>query len=85
MAVWQTKPNKKLSKEQYVFIDNVMVENDGLTARQLRDLVEDRWPETKASLSTYKRARKDLGWIVTRPRYCQLIREAIVMFGVKRE
>ena len=35
MAVWQTRPPKKLLKEQYIFIDNAMVENDELTARQL--------------------------------------------------
>lgn len=72
----KSMPAKKLSKEQYIFIDNAMVENDELTSRQLRDLVEERWPEIKASLSTYKRARKDLGWVATRPKYCQLIREA---------
>lgn len=70
------RPPKKLSKEQYIFIDNAMLENDELTSRQLRDKVEDRWPEIKASLSTYKRARRDLGWVATRPKYCQLIREA---------
>ena len=72
----KARPPKKLSKEQYIFIDNAMIENDELTSRQLRDLVEERWPEIKASLSTYKRARKDLGWVATRPKYCQLIREA---------
>ena len=72
----KSRPPKKLSKEQYVFIDNAMLENDELTSRQLRDLVEERWPEIKASLSTYERAKKDLGWLATRPKYCQLIREA---------
>lgn len=82
------RPPKKLLKEQYVFIDNTMAEKDELTACQLRDLVEDWWLETKASLSTYKRVRKDLGWIETRPKYCQLIREAnhsSILLGVKRK
>ena len=66
----------KLSHNQLVFIDNVLADNDELTARQIHDLLEDQWPEVKVSLSTVKRARKDLGWIATRPKYCQLIRES---------
>lgn len=67
---------RKLKEEQYLYIDNAMADNDELTARQLRTLLEDRWPETKVSLTTIKRARRDLGWIATRPKYCQLIRDA---------
>ena len=28
------------------------------------------------SLSTVKRARQDLGWVINSPKYCQLIRDA---------
>ena len=42
-------------------------------------MLEERWPDLQVSLSTIKRARKyDLGWIRTRPKYCQLIRVANV-------
>ena len=54
----KSRPPKKLSKEQYMFIDNAMLENDELTSRQLRDLVEELWPEIKASLSTYNAKRE---------------------------
>ena len=33
-------------------------------------------PQLDVSLSTVKRARQDLGWVSTMPRYCQLISEA---------
>ena len=66
----------KLSKEQYRFIDEAMTSNDELTARRMRQMLEDRWPETKVSISTVKRARKHLGWVATRPKYGQLVRDA---------
>lgn len=67
---------KKLSTEQYEFIDEAMTENDELTARQMRQMLEARWPNTIVSLNTVKRARKHLGWVATRPKYSQLVREA---------
>lgn len=67
---------KKLTTEHYKFIDEAMTEDDELTARKLRVLLEARWPETEVSLNTIKRARKHLGWVATRPKYSQLVREA---------
>ena len=29
----------------------------------------------KVSINTIKRARKHLGWVATRPKYCQIVRE----------
>ena len=65
-----------LTDKQLIFIDEALADNDELTARQLRGLIQDKWPETSVSISTIKHARKNLGWVATRPRYCQLIREA---------
>ena len=67
---------RKLSREQIQFVDDSLATNDELTSRQLRMMLEDRWPDVKVSLSTVKRARKHLGWIATKPKYCQLIRDA---------
>ena len=72
----RARPAKKLGREQCVFIDEALADNDELTSRQLRGLLEERWPGIEVSLSTVKRARKELGWIATRPKYCQLIRDA---------
>ena len=68
---------KILQPEHLHFLDEALAENDELTARQLRDMLEERWPELKVSICTIKRARKhNLGWIRTRPKYCQLVRVA---------
>ena len=70
-------PAKKhiFSEEQIQFIDEVMVENDELTARQFHTLLDTRWPHLMVSLSTIKRAKRKLGWVASRPKYCQLVRE----------
>ena len=65
-----------LSDEQYRFIDDALAENDELTARRLRGMLQMKWPVLKpVSLTTIKRARKYLGWIKSKPKYCQMIRE----------
>ena len=66
---------KKLGEEQLVAIDEALADNDELMARQLLGIIETRWPGLEVSISTVKRARKDLGWTATRPKYCQLVRE----------
>ena len=66
---------KLLRPEHLRFIDDALAEDDELTARRLKVLLEERWPELRVSIPTIKRARKyDLGWIRTRPQYCQLVR-----------
>ena len=68
---------KKLDEEKLRFIDEALAANDELTARWLLLMLQDKWPDFSASLSTIKRARKeDLGWIKSKPKYCQLIRVA---------
>ena len=57
-------------------IDDLLEENDELTARMIRRKLEEKFPQLQVSIATVKRARKDNGWICTRPHYCQLIREA---------
>ena len=65
-----------MTQEQYQFIDDQMSLNDELSARQLRDMLLKKWPcIKKISISTVKRARRHLGWTISRPKYCQLIRE----------
>ena len=67
---------KKLGKEQLVAINEALAANDELTARQLLGILEKQWPELEVSVSTIKHTWRDLGWIATRPKYCQLIRDA---------
>ena len=65
-----------LSKEHEIFIDNALANNDELTSQKLKRLLVAKWPELRnLSISNIKRCRKRLGWVATKPRYCQLIRE----------
>ena len=57
------------------YIDDVMADNNELTARQLRHMLTNQWPELSLSVHTVRRARWKLGWIATHPKYCQLVRE----------
>ena len=66
---------KKLTVEHYCFIDEILNQDDETTCVQLRSLLHERFPDINVSLSTVKRARKDLGWVSSTPHYCQLIRE----------
>ena len=67
--------SKILLTEHLKCMDEALANDDELTARKLRSILEERWPDLQVSLATIKRERKyDLGWIRTRPKYCQLIR-----------
>ena len=63
---------KKLTQEMMEMLNAALSNNDELTARQVRDLLTERWRENQVSLPMIKRVRrKELGWVCTRPRYCQ--------------
>ena len=65
----------KLSSEMLQFINSQLQENDELTSRQLQSSLMEKYPLLNVSLPTVKRARKKLGWVCTKPHYCQLIRD----------
>ena len=66
---------KSLNQEQYRYIDNCMAENKELTSRQLYQKLLEEFPGVKTSISSVKRARRELGWVCKRSRYCALITE----------
>ena len=68
-------PPKKVLHEMYAIIEAELAKNDKLTSQQLRRILTDRYPTFEVSLATIRRAHQDLGWVSTRPHYCQLIRE----------
>ena len=68
-------PITRLNREQVQYVDCCMAGNDELTARQLHALLLKEWPDLNVSLSTIKKERRNLGWVSTRPKYCQLVRE----------
>ncbi len=69
------KPPRKLQDTHYRFIDDAMVENEELSAPKLHQMLETAFPELKISESTVKRARRELGWMAKKTRYCALISE----------
>ena len=65
-----------LTPEVVATIENSMRNDDELTARKLKCKLGEKFPELPdVSLSTIKRCRREIGWVCTRPHYCQLIRE----------
>ena len=70
----RTRP-RKLSREMMVFLNKAPSENDKLTARQASCLLVEKWPTILVSLPTIKRVRQQIGWVCTRPHYCQLLCE----------
>lgn len=72
----RTRP-RKLNDVMRAFLNQALSENDELiiTARQARNLLTQQWPNLQVSLPTIKRIRKNIGWVCTRPHYCQLIRD----------
>ena len=50
------------------YIDDVMADNNELTARQLRHMLTSQWPELSLSVCTVRRARWKLGWVATHPK-----------------
>ena len=65
---------RKITTEMEATIEEAYNGNDELTARKLKRLLEEKWPYLQVSLSTIKRNRKQMGWVCTRPHYCQLLR-----------
>ena len=70
----RAKP-KKLNDEMRIFLNEALNENDELTARKARSLLVEKWPDLDVSIPTIKLVRKELGWVCTKPHYCQLLRE----------
>lgn len=69
------KRSKKLSEEMVTLLDDMLRENDEMTARQIQSKLGEYFEDLDVSLSTVKRVRKEKGWVCTRPHYCQLIRD----------
>ena len=66
---------RKLSQEMVAVLEEAWCDNDELTARQARSLLMEKWPNLRVSIPTIKRIRKQMGWVATRPHYCQLLRD----------
>ena len=70
----RTRPTK-LNNVMQLFLNQKLSENDELTAREARNLLTQQWPTLQVSLPTIKRIRQQIGWVCTKPHYCQMIRD----------
>ena len=70
----QRRP-RKLNDEMRQLIEQELTRNDELTSTGIRSLLLLRWPNLRVSVATIKRTRRDMGWVCTRPHYCQLLRQ----------
>jgi len=67
--------DKKLSPDMLAVMEDTLKENDEATASELRGILVQKYPDLDVSVSTIKYQRRALGWVSTRPHYCQQIRE----------
>ena len=69
------KRPRKITSDMLEMIDNALKRNDELTSQQLGSQLKERFPLLNVSLSTIKCARKEKGWVCTRPHYCQIVQD----------
>ena len=78
-GVVQDLPRRKkariLTKEMEALIEEELKRNDELTSTAINASLVRKWPDLRVSASTIKRVRREIGWVCTRPHYCQLLRE----------
>jgi len=63
------------TEEMKRFMEEKLRLNDEITSTAMKSLLLEKWPDLRVSISTIKRVRRNLGWVCTRPHYCQLLRE----------
>ena len=64
---------RRITAEMRVAIEEMYNGNDELTSTRIKRLLTERWPDLQVSISTIKLTRKEMGWVCTRPHYCQLL------------
>ena len=71
-------PPKKVPETHYRCIDEVMSENDELTASVLKDILKKKFgaEDVRYGTRTIARLCNELGWTFSTARYCQAIRDA---------
>jgi len=69
--LYRTKWPKKLTNDMEQLIDSELKESNKLTSQQLLSTLKAKYPQLRVSLPTIRRTRKKLGWVCTKPHYCQ--------------
>lgn len=76
------KKSRILTQEMIQYIEEELQRNDELTSTTIKELLLRKWPDVNVSISTVKRTRREMGWVCTRPHYCQLLREVSVLLNL---
>ena len=66
---------KKLKDIHYRFINKQTAKDDELTGIKLLRMLKEEFLDVSVSLSTVKRVKRELGWVVKKTRYYALISE----------
>ena len=66
---------KKLISQMQDFMNAAYEEDDEITARKMKKMLNEKWPMLVVSIDTIKHTRRALGWVCTQPHYCQLVRD----------
>lgn len=69
------KMPRKITPEMMTAIDAQLHCNDEMTSSQLYNYLKENWPDIEVSLPTIRRVRNEIGWVCTKPHYCQMLRE----------
>ena len=72
----KTTKSRLLTKEMMNTIEQSLKSDDEMTARKLRTKLAEEFSNLPNVSATIKLCQKEIGWICTRPHYCQLKREA---------
>ena len=65
---------RKFTLKHYVLLDNTLLQNDEATSVDLQKLIFENTGDW-FSLSTIKKARREIDWVATTPRYCQQVKD----------
>lgn len=63
---------KKLNQEHLDFMDTKLRQNNELTAKELKSMIQEEF-DVAVSLPTIQRWRRNIGWIYSKTRYCQMV------------
>ena len=63
----------KITEEMRSVMEEALTNDDKITASGLKNSLVARWPDLQVSIPTIKHVRNKMGWVCTRPHYCQLL------------
>ena len=75
------KRSRILSQQMRQFIDEELRKDDELTSTRIKEMLTEKWPDIVVSTTTIIRERRQLGWVCTRPHYCQLLQEVCISWA----